>query len=144
PRPRPPSSTTASTPAHSHRRAPRSGRAGGRRSGVRPRGRWGVFSGGAGGGAGGEQEAWAARAKAAGLTGLRMLGFRTDIASLLAAADVLVHPARYEAYGLGVHEAICRGVPAIVCAAAGVAERFPADLSPLLLPAGAGAGEVAA
>src|SRR5262249_4170873 len=84
------------------------------------------------------------RTRAAGLTGVRVLGFRTDVASLLAAADVLVHPSRYEAYGLGVHEAICRGVPAIVSATAGVAERFPADLAPLLLPAGAGAADVAA
>jgi len=95
-------------------------------------------------GAGAERDAWAARARAAGLTGVRVLGFRTDIASLLAAADVLVHPARYEAYGLGVHEAICRGVPAIVSSTSGVAERFPAALGPLLLPAGAGAAEVAA
>jgi len=95
-------------------------------------------------GSGVEQAAWAARARAAGLDGVRMLGFRADIASLLAAADVLVHPARYEAYGLGVHEAICRGVPAIVSARAGVAERFPADLAPLLLPDGARAEDVAA
>jgi glycosyltransferase involved in cell wall biosynthesis len=95
-------------------------------------------------GAGVEREAWASRAHAAGLTGVRVLGFRTDVASLLAAADVLVHPARYEAYGLGVHEAICRGVPAIVSATAGVAERFPAALGPLLLPAGARAADVAA
>ena len=95
-------------------------------------------------GAGGEQAAWASRARAAGLTGLRVLGFRTDVASLLAAADVLVHPARYEAYGLGVHEAICRGLPAIVSAASGVAERFPAGLAPLLLPPGARAEDVAA
>ena len=95
-------------------------------------------------GAGAEQEAWASRARAAGLTGLRVLGFRTDVAALLAAADVLVHPARYEAYGLGVHEAICRGVPAIVSATAGIAERFPPDLAPLLLPANATAADVAA
>jgi glycosyltransferase involved in cell wall biosynthesis len=95
-------------------------------------------------GAGAEQEAWASRVRAAGLTSVHILGFRTDVASLLAAADVVVHPARYEAYGLGVHEAICRGVPAIVSATAGVAERFPADVGPLLLPAGAGALDVAA
>ena len=95
-------------------------------------------------GAGGEQAAWAARATAAGLTGVRVLGFRTDVAALLAAADVLVHPARYEAYGLGVHEAICRGVPAIVSATAGIAERLPADFAPLLLPSGASAADVAA
>ena len=52
---------------------------------------------------------------------------------MLAAADVLVSPVRYEAYGLNVQEAICCGVPAIVSACAGVAERYPAQLSGLLL-----------
>jgi glycosyltransferase involved in cell wall biosynthesis len=52
---------------------------------------------------------------------------------LIAAADVMVHPARYEAYGLAVHEAICSGVPAIVSACAGIAERFPIGLATLLL-----------
>ena len=94
-------------------------------------------------GAGVERDAWAERARAEGLRGVHVLGFRTDVARLLAAADVLVHPARYEAYGLGVHEAICRGVPAIVSAAAGVAERFPSALAPLLLPEGATAEDVA-
>jgi glycosyltransferase involved in cell wall biosynthesis len=95
-------------------------------------------------GAGVERDAWAQRARADGLRDVHVLGFRTDVARLLAAADVLVHPARYEAYGLGVHEAICRGVPAIVSAAAGVAERFPDTLAPLLLPDGARAEDVAA
>jgi glycosyltransferase involved in cell wall biosynthesis len=45
----------------------------------------------------------------------------------------LVHPARYEAYGLGVHEAICRGIPAIVGARAGVAELYPDELRGLLI-----------
>jgi glycosyltransferase involved in cell wall biosynthesis len=45
-----------------------------------------------------------------------------------------VSPTRYEAYGLGVHEALCCGLPAIVSADAGVAERYPPDLADLLLP----------
>ena len=53
--------------------------------------------------------------------------------AVFAACDLLIHPARYEAYGLGVHEGICRGLPALVTATAGIAERYPADLSPLLL-----------
>ena len=64
---------------------------------------------------------------------ITFLGYRTDVPALLAAADLLVHPARYEAYGLAVHEAICSGVPAIVSSAAGVAERFPPDLHELLI-----------
>jgi len=94
-------------------------------------------------GAGVEQRHWAARAEAAGLKHVHVLGFRTDVAPLLAATDVLVHPARYEAYGLGVHEAVCRGVPAIVSGCAGIAERFPPALAPLVLPAGASAPDVA-
>ena len=95
-------------------------------------------------GAGVERAVWAERARRDGLANVHVLGFRTDVAQLLAAADVLVHPARYEAYGLGVHEAIGRGVPAIGTATAGVAERFPAALAPLLLPPAAAAEGVAA
>jgi glycosyltransferase involved in cell wall biosynthesis len=43
-------------------------------------------------------------------------------------------PARYESYGLNVQEALCRGVPAIVSAGAGVAERYPPELRHWLLP----------
>ncbi len=83
-------------------------------------------------GEGSELSAWRRRADDhAGR--IRLLGFRTDVPRLLAASDLLVHPARYEAYGLGVHEAICRGIPALVSAGAGVAERYPAELRELLL-----------
>ena len=86
-------------------------------------------------GAGAEAAAWTERTQAAGLArSVRLLGFRSDVQTVLAAADVLVHPARYEAYGLGVHEALCRGIPAIVTAAAGVAERYPKPLSSLIVP----------
>jgi glycosyltransferase involved in cell wall biosynthesis len=86
-------------------------------------------------GVGAEAAVWEQRAAAAGL-GHRIgfLRFRSDIPRILAAGDVLVHPARYEAYGLGVHEALCRGLPPIVSARAGVAERLPDDLRALLLP----------
>jgi glycosyltransferase involved in cell wall biosynthesis len=85
-------------------------------------------------GTGAELEAWRTRA-ARGLPEgrMRFLGFRRDMPAVFAACDVLIHPARYEAYGLGVHEALCRGLPAIVTATAGVAERYPADLDSLLL-----------
>ena len=64
---------------------------------------------------------------------IRFLGFSDQIADLLAAADLLVSPVRYESYGLNVQEALCRGVPAIVSAGAGVAERYPTPLRDLLL-----------
>jgi glycosyltransferase involved in cell wall biosynthesis len=86
-------------------------------------------------GAGGELAAWRSRSRASGLgTRMHYLGFRPDISAVLAAADVLVHPARYEAYGLGVHEALCCEVPSIVTANAGIAERYPETLGGLVLP----------
>ena len=65
---------------------------------------------------------------------VRMLGFTENVRDLLAAADVLVSPVRYEPYGLNVQEAICRGVPAIVSAGAGVSERYAPEFTPMLLP----------
>ena len=96
----------------------------------------------AGGGA--EQPMWEQRFAGAGLRArATYLGFREDVDRLLAASDALVHPARYEAYGLGVHEAICRGVPALVSAGAGVAERYPSELGDLLIPDPESAGGLA-
>jgi glycosyltransferase involved in cell wall biosynthesis len=95
-------------------------------------------------GAGAELPAWERRTDEAGLSErVRFLGFRQDVPAILAALDSLVHPARYEAYGLSVHEALCRGIPAIVTAAAGVAEVYPADLRDLLLQDANDAGELA-
>lgn len=71
------------------------------------------------------------------------LGLTDRVAEVLAAADLLVSPVRYEAYGLNVHEALCRGVPAIVSAHAGVAERFAPELRDLLLRDPEDAGELA-
>jgi glycosyltransferase involved in cell wall biosynthesis len=85
-------------------------------------------------GVGAELTEWQNRAAIAGITNIRFLGFRNDVANLLRAADCLVAPTRYEAYGLGVHEALCCGLPAIVSADAGVAERYPQQLQDLLLP----------
>jgi glycosyltransferase involved in cell wall biosynthesis len=86
-------------------------------------------------GAGAELPVWKKRAAAEGLASrIRFLGFRGDVPEILRACDILVSPTRYEAYGLNVHEAICCGLPAIVSADAGVAERYPAELHDLLLP----------
>lgn len=86
-------------------------------------------------GSGAEAPAWKERSREDGLADrIRVLGFRQDVPRILAASDVLVHPARYEAYGLGVHEALCRGIPALVTADAGVAERYPSELRSLLIP----------
>jgi glycosyltransferase involved in cell wall biosynthesis len=65
---------------------------------------------------------------------VRLLGFTERVSDVLAAADLLVSPVRYEAYGLNVQESICRGVPAMVSACAGIAERYPQDLLEMVLP----------
>jgi len=86
-------------------------------------------------GQGAERSVWESRVAASGLgDSVRFLGFRSDVPDLLRAADALVAPTRYEAYGLGVHEALCCGLPAIVSAEAGVAERYPPEIRDLLLP----------
>jgi glycosyltransferase involved in cell wall biosynthesis len=87
-------------------------------------------------GAGGELAAWRARAERLGRPDrIRFLGFTRDVRSVLWACDALVAPARYEAYGLAVHEAVCCGLPSIVTEISGVAERLP-ELQPLQFPAG--------
>ncbi|HMK29358.1 MAG TPA: glycosyltransferase family 4 protein, partial [Terriglobales bacterium] len=77
---------------------------------------------------------WRFQIAASGLASrVRVLGVTERVPDVLAAADLLVSPVRYEAFGLNVQEAICRGVPAIVAAAAGVAELYPPELGPMLL-----------
>lgn len=96
-------------------------------------------------GAGGELEEWKRRVTAAGMERrVRFLGFQPDVRRVLFAADAMVAPTRYEAYGLAVQEAICCGLPAIVSRAAGVAERIPAPLDALLLDDPGDADELAA
>lgn len=94
-------------------------------------------------GRGAELPAWEARANDARLR-IRYLGFRADVPELLRAADALVAPTRYEAYGLGVQEALCSGRPAFVSASAGIAEQYPPELRDLLLPDPDDAADLAA
>ena len=78
---------------------------------------------------------WQARVAEAGLRNrVSMLGHTDRIADVLAASDLLVSPVRYEPYGLNVREALCCGVPAMVSASAGVAERYTAETRDLLIP----------
>jgi len=85
-------------------------------------------------GSGAELPRWRARVSTNGAAErITLLGYRSDVVDLMTAADLLVHPARYEAYGLAVHEALCCGVPVIVSSAAGIAERMPANLADLLI-----------
>ncbi len=87
------------------------------------------------GGGGAELESWRSRVKETGLAeSIQFLGLCRDVPAVLAACDALASPTRYEAYGLGVQEALCLGLPAYVSADAGVAEHYGADLGHLLLP----------
>jgi glycosyltransferase involved in cell wall biosynthesis len=85
-------------------------------------------------GGGRDLERWRGSARDAGLSErVRLLGFRSDVAQVLAACDAFVAPARYEPFGVAVAEALAMGLPAIVSRSAGVAELFPPDLDHLLL-----------
>lgn len=85
-------------------------------------------------GSGADKDRWAKHFFALGLEHrVSFLGFRRDVPDLLRAADALVAPTRYEAYGLGVHEALCCGLPAFVSRDTGVAERYPFSLREQLL-----------
>jgi glycosyltransferase involved in cell wall biosynthesis len=85
-------------------------------------------------GAGAELNEWKRRTRENDLMGrIRFLGFRQNVHEVLAACDALAHPARYEAYGLVVREALCRNVPALVSAASGVAEHYHDGLRQLLI-----------
>lgn len=52
---------------------------------------------------------------------------RTDLASLLSDADLLVQPAKYEPFGLTVAEALASGVPVVATDEVGAAEDVSAD-----------------
>ena len=85
-------------------------------------------------GVGAQRETWEREAQARGLgERIEFLGFRKDVPVLMGAADLLIAPTRYEAYGLGVHEALSTGLPALVSRTAGVAERYPGELQELLI-----------
>ncbi|MDV3349873.1 glycosyltransferase family 4 protein [Leptothoe sp. LEGE 181152] len=83
-------------------------------------------------GSGAELPIWRQRLVDEGIEShIQFLGFRDDVPNLLRAADCLIAPTRYEAYGLGVHEALCCGLPTLVSQTAGVAERYLPELEEL-------------
>ena len=89
--------------------------------------------------------AWRAEAERTNVSAsVHFLGFTPRVRELLAAGDLLISPVRYEAYGLNVHEALCRGLAVMVSETAGVAERFDGAMSEALLPAGADPALIAA
>lgn len=85
-------------------------------------------------GGGSDGAFWRDQAAAAGVgSRIHFLGHTKEVGEILPACDALVSPCRYEAYGLGVQEALCCGLPALVTRSAGVAERYPPELQGLLL-----------
>jgi UDP-glucose:(heptosyl)LPS alpha-1,3-glucosyltransferase len=72
------------------------------------------------------------------------LGMREDIPELMAAADLLVHPARYDTTGQVILEAVANGLPVIATAACGFAEHVAAADAGLVLPEPFEAGDLAA
>ncbi len=55
-------------------------------------------------------------------TGVRLLGYRDDVAEILSAADVFALPSVGEAYGIAVVEAISAGLPVVVSATGAMPE----------------------
>lgn len=85
-------------------------------------------------GAGAELKLWIERAQTAGMASrIHFLGFRQDVPAIMAACHALVAPTMYEAYGIGVQEALACGLPAFVSRGSGVAEQYTDLLSDLLL-----------
>jgi UDP-glucose:(heptosyl)LPS alpha-1,3-glucosyltransferase len=65
---------------------------------------------------------------------VQWLGHREDIPELLSAADVLVHPARYDTTGNVILEAILNEVPVITTDACGFAEHVKLAEAGIVLP----------
>jgi len=99
-------------------------------------------------GEGKEEPRLRAQAAASGLEeAVSFLGFRRDVPDLLAAADVLVHPARVEGFGYAVAEAMAAGLPVVATDASSLPELVDAGRTGVLFPpedAGALAEAVAA
>lgn len=84
-------------------------------------------------GNGGKLNYWQTQMRQVGTNNVRMLGFTRRVKDVLAAADLLVSPSRYETFGLNVQEAICHGVPAVASRCAGITELFPHSMQGLIL-----------
>jgi glycosyltransferase involved in cell wall biosynthesis len=69
------------------------------------------------------------------------VGFVDHPEGIVARADLLLSPVRYESYGLAIQEALCVGTPALVSRSAGIAERLPRECAPMLVADDATVGE---
>jgi len=64
------------------------------------------------------------------------LGFRSDVAALLDAIDVLVMPSEFEGLPLALLEALARGCPAVAHAVDGIPEVIDDEINGFLVPHG--------
>ena len=78
-----------------------------------------------------------AHAAAAGLLGdrMRFLGWRSDVAQLLAASDLIVHPTFFDALPTALIHGLAAGIPAVASDTGGVAEILTPGTG-MLVPAG--------
>jgi glycosyltransferase involved in cell wall biosynthesis len=67
---------------------------------------------------------------------LRMLGYRTDIPALLAAADIFALPSRFEGLPMSVIEAMLTGLPVVASNVRGPAEQVEDGVTGLAIPPG--------
>jgi glycosyltransferase involved in cell wall biosynthesis len=67
---------------------------------------------------------------------LRMLGYRSDIPALLAAADIFTLPSRFEGLPMSVIEAMLTGLPVVASDVRGPAEQVIEGVTGFQVPAG--------
>jgi len=65
---------------------------------------------------------------------LHLLGYRTDVAAILAAADVFVLPSLFEGLPMSVIEAMLTGLPVVATAVRGPREQVVPEVTGLLVP----------
>ena len=65
---------------------------------------------------------------------VRLLGYRTDIAAILAAADIFALPSHFEGLPMSVIEAMLAGLPVVATAIRGPREQVVDGLTGLLVP----------
>ena len=67
---------------------------------------------------------------------LKMLGYRDDVAAVLAAADIFTLPSHFEGLPMSVIEAMLTGLPVVATDIRGSREEVEQDATGLLVPAG--------
>ena len=75
------------------------------------------------------------QSRLSGCSNIHMTGFRDDVPRLMGAADILVHPARHEAFGLVLAEAMSCSLPIVTTNVGGILEVVEGT-DTICLPAG--------